>query len=364
MSGPRLAKQLRAAALHGDVDSMKRVMSHVGGGTRVNVDTPGLGGMTPLHNAAFGGHVNAVKLLVANGADVQSRNKEGLTAFDTANRVLDRTEPATQQILKALSPAKGRMADYKAKLDEARRTDWVQKADALHVQCVVSVRCGRRNGHLGNCDACRQLAVTKLERVEAGRPKLLPKVVRTEQSAAGRVRAQRVARQAYKERHGKKCAPTSFVDTTREDRRAARKAARAKAKKMGKLPDIAVLSPDWSATKDQSEADALRARERVRRKADQDNWDEGVAALARLDLHVAQTSIVDHQGVKAANVRYPACVKEMRGAKQFGRYDMKPKGHPRCTFQGGHCTRQVWPGTMFCKAHGAVSDRLGPGIGM
>lgn len=40
--------------------------------------------LTPLHDAASGGHLDVVRLLVARGADTRARNSQGLTPRDVA----------------------------------------------------------------------------------------------------------------------------------------------------------------------------------------------------------------------------------------------------------------------------------------
>ena len=42
------------------------------------------GGLTPLHYAAEGLHKGMVEMLIAKGADVNAKDKEGLTPFDKA----------------------------------------------------------------------------------------------------------------------------------------------------------------------------------------------------------------------------------------------------------------------------------------
>jgi ankyrin repeat protein len=41
-------------------------------------------GVTPLHTAAYNGHVDIVKLLLEHGADPTVRNKDGDTPLDVA----------------------------------------------------------------------------------------------------------------------------------------------------------------------------------------------------------------------------------------------------------------------------------------
>ena len=43
-------------------------------------------GSTPLHDAAQGAHKEIVELLIANGADVNAKDEDGLTPLDLAVR--------------------------------------------------------------------------------------------------------------------------------------------------------------------------------------------------------------------------------------------------------------------------------------
>jgi len=63
---------LYRAAEDGDVAQVKR---HLEAGCDVN--TRDRDKMAPLHHAAFNGHKEVVKLLLANGADVNVRGQEG-----------------------------------------------------------------------------------------------------------------------------------------------------------------------------------------------------------------------------------------------------------------------------------------------
>ena len=84
------------------------------------------------------------------------------------------------------------------------------------------------------------------------------------------------------------------------------------------------------------------------------------AEFERIDLHERQSTIVNHQGVKRPNVRFPACAKRLEGDVGTGnmRYDEELKyrttvrhgRYERCSFK--HCVRQACPGTGFCRAHG------------
>ena len=65
------------AAEEGNVEAVKQ---HLAAGTDVN-----LGGVaTPLHPATYSGHKEVVELLIADGANVNTKDK-GLTPLDTAD---------------------------------------------------------------------------------------------------------------------------------------------------------------------------------------------------------------------------------------------------------------------------------------
>ena len=49
-----------------------------------NVNARAMGGLTPLHVAAWEGYFEIVKLLLENGADPEIRNKDGRTPLDLA----------------------------------------------------------------------------------------------------------------------------------------------------------------------------------------------------------------------------------------------------------------------------------------
>lgn len=53
-------------------------------GARATIDRPDLRGLTPLHSAALRGQAKAVKILLENGADTETRNKFGWTPLHLA----------------------------------------------------------------------------------------------------------------------------------------------------------------------------------------------------------------------------------------------------------------------------------------
>ena len=68
--------------MEGNIEAVKQ---HIAAGTDVNA-VGGLLGWTPLHFAAAFGHKEIVKLLVAKGADVNTKNENGYTPLDLAKR--------------------------------------------------------------------------------------------------------------------------------------------------------------------------------------------------------------------------------------------------------------------------------------
>lgn len=68
------------AAAAGDIAAIKQ---HINFGTDLNAKEP-TNGSTPLIVAAFYGQTEVMKLLVENGADLNSQNNQGSTALHTA----------------------------------------------------------------------------------------------------------------------------------------------------------------------------------------------------------------------------------------------------------------------------------------
>ena len=79
------------AANTGNIEAVKQVVAN---GADVNAkDTIGY---TPLHHAAFGGHKEVAELLIAKGADVNAKDKNGNMPLDAAN---DGNQPEIMDLL-------------------------------------------------------------------------------------------------------------------------------------------------------------------------------------------------------------------------------------------------------------------------
>ena len=76
MPKKRLDDELRFAAREGFLQSVRFLLDH-----GADVNAQGQRQRTPLHWAAFGGHPAVVKLLVARGAQIESRNDTGCTTL-------------------------------------------------------------------------------------------------------------------------------------------------------------------------------------------------------------------------------------------------------------------------------------------
>ena len=74
--------------------NIKVVKQHLAAGVDVNVNRFGI---TPLHHAARWGHKKIVELLIAKGADVNAREDSGLTSLD---RAIERKNNETANILR------------------------------------------------------------------------------------------------------------------------------------------------------------------------------------------------------------------------------------------------------------------------
>ena len=59
-------------------------------------------GETPLHRAAYKGHVAAVRALMSGGANVNAKNKEGRTSVDTARLGMNKTEESIEPFQKTI----------------------------------------------------------------------------------------------------------------------------------------------------------------------------------------------------------------------------------------------------------------------
>ena len=70
--------ELIEAIEKGDIEAVKQ---HLADGADVNAKTGG--GVTPLHDAAFG-HKEIAELLIANGAEVNAKDDDDQTALDSA----------------------------------------------------------------------------------------------------------------------------------------------------------------------------------------------------------------------------------------------------------------------------------------
>ncbi|CAE7476433.1 ankrd52 [Symbiodinium natans] len=73
-----LEKQLRKASAEGRVDDVKLLLQEVSASAKNE------SGSTPLHEAAFAGHVEVCQALLANGAEVQELDQWGATALHHA----------------------------------------------------------------------------------------------------------------------------------------------------------------------------------------------------------------------------------------------------------------------------------------
>ena len=82
--GGKTAKWLKAAeSIHIAAESgnLEAVKKHLVAGAEVNIPDDRFG-MTPLYHAAFWGHTNVIELLIASGADVNTKNRVGSTPLD------------------------------------------------------------------------------------------------------------------------------------------------------------------------------------------------------------------------------------------------------------------------------------------
>jgi len=82
--GGKTAKWLKAAeSIHIAAESgnLEAVKKHLVAGADVNIPDDRFG-MTPLYHAAFWGHTTVIELLIASGADVNTKNRVGSTPLD------------------------------------------------------------------------------------------------------------------------------------------------------------------------------------------------------------------------------------------------------------------------------------------
>ena len=90
-SNPKADRALLEIAKVGNIEAVKQVVAN---GADVNAkDTIGY---TPLHHAAFGGHKEVAELLIAKGADVNAKDKNGNMPLDAAN---DGNQPEIMDLL-------------------------------------------------------------------------------------------------------------------------------------------------------------------------------------------------------------------------------------------------------------------------
>ena len=88
---------LHSAATEGNIEAVKQ---HLAAGTALQHEN-NVGWTSPLHQAAGRGHNEIVELLIANGADVNTKGYQGSTPLDdaigTPSRVL---HPETAELLR------------------------------------------------------------------------------------------------------------------------------------------------------------------------------------------------------------------------------------------------------------------------
>ncbi len=75
-SAPFLDQSLLTAAEKGDEEAVRRLLA-----AGADVNAKAQNGATPLHEAARRGHTGAVRLLVEAGADVHAKNGRGATGL-------------------------------------------------------------------------------------------------------------------------------------------------------------------------------------------------------------------------------------------------------------------------------------------
>eukprot|EP01136_Pigoraptor_vietnamica_P034115 Opistho-1_new@97733 len=75
---------LHKAAKDGDVDKIKKLLKGGLFAKKADVSTTDDHSWTPLHYAAYEGHVDAIHLLVAHGCDVHARTIDGELALHLA----------------------------------------------------------------------------------------------------------------------------------------------------------------------------------------------------------------------------------------------------------------------------------------
>ena len=113
---------------------------------RAQVDFRNKEGITPLHRAVHGGHTALVRLLLDAGASVQSASKEGTTALHFA-ALNGYTEAAQLLLDRGAMHSAGRHKDGATPLHLAARNGhagtiqvgavWAQRSDASGAQSLV-----------------------------------------------------------------------------------------------------------------------------------------------------------------------------------------------------------------------------------
>ncbi|MFQ5937799.1 MAG: ankyrin repeat domain-containing protein [Acidiferrobacterales bacterium] len=77
--GGALADPLHDAARKGDLDQVKQLIA-----AGANVNAKDKNGITPLHSAAVGNHREVAQALIASGADVNSKTNNGMAPLHLA----------------------------------------------------------------------------------------------------------------------------------------------------------------------------------------------------------------------------------------------------------------------------------------
>ncbi|KAJ3217992.1 hypothetical protein HDU67_006892 [Dinochytrium kinnereticum] len=80
LAGLSIEERLLALSASGDVKQLKKLLTT----NRVNVETKGANGWTPLNSAAYNGHLEAVNMLMKAGARVDTQSSTGWTPLASA----------------------------------------------------------------------------------------------------------------------------------------------------------------------------------------------------------------------------------------------------------------------------------------